>query len=384
MMDKEKLIDQYAERLPKRIIQDVKAHLPKNCDTKRLKKIMEAVVSEYEDTLAEPGESVGLVAAESIGEPSTQMTLRTFHFAGVSEMNVTMGLPRVIEVLDARKTLSTPMTEIYLKKPYSDGKDIKKISQRIKERKLKEFVKEISINIVENTVKIDLDKKKIEEYEQTHINILKLVDKAAKGFKTKQEGDTIFIDTVKEDNLNEIYKLKEKIKNLYFCGIKNITQVLPIQRGDEFLIVTAGINLKEILKLDFVDTFRTKSNDIYEMRRVFGIEAARQSIINEVTAMFESQGIDIDIRHVMLVADMMTNTGEIMGINRTGIVKDKSSVLARASFETPIKHIIQAAMSGEEDYLSSVIENVMINQPVPLGSGLPKLIANFDNQKNKR
>jgi len=110
---------------------------------------------------------------------------------------------------------------------------------------------------------------------------------------------------------------------------------------------------------------------------VLGIEAARQSIINEVFKVIETQGLNVDIRHIMLVADTMCITGQIKGITRYGIVGEKASVLARASFETPIKHIINAALIGEVDKLDSVVENVMLNQPVPVGTGLPGLITKF-------
>jgi DNA-directed RNA polymerase subunit A" len=175
--------------------------------------------------------------------------------------------------------------------------------------------------------------------------------------------------------LNDLLRLKQTLKEVYIKGIKGITQVLPVKREDEFLIVTAGTNLKEIFKHDFVDKERTFSNDIKEIASVLGIEAARQAVINEVYKVIETQGLDIDIRHIMLVAEAICTSGNVRGITRFGIVKEKSSVLARASFETPIKHIIEAALVGESDYLNSVVENVMLNQPVPVGTGLPGLIT---------
>ena len=133
--------------------------------------------------------------------------------------------------------------------------------------------------------------------------------------------------------------------------------------------------MKDILELPEVDASRTFSNDINEIYHVLGIEAARQAIINEVYKVIESQGLNINIRHIMLVADTMCATGIIKGITRYGVVSEKASVLARASFETPIKHLINAALEGEVDNLTSVVENVMINQPVPLGTGLPGLVT---------
>ena len=366
----------FEDKIPSTILEDVKNNLPDKISNAKVKKILKKVHQEYIDSLAAPGESVGLIGAESIGEPGTQMTLNTFHFAGVSELNVTTGLPRLIEILDARKTVKSRMMEIYLKKPYSEGKDIKKIAESIKETMMKEFIDEININVGDLLMDIKLDKTKLKNTGQTAESISKVLSKSSKGFKFKVKKDTITITSSSKDQaLNELYKFKDKIKDVHISGIKKVEQVLPVKRGDEYVIVTAGTNLKEILKKDFVDETRTRSNDLYEVEKVFGIEATRQLIIDEVLKVLDSQGINIDIRHIMLVADAMTFSGKLQGINRYGIVKEKPSILARASFETPIRHFINAALTGEIDYLNSVIENVMVNQMVPVGTGLPGLVT---------
>ena len=133
--------------------------------------------------------------------------------------------------------------------------------------------------------------------------------------------------------------------------------------------------------MEEVDAYRTTTNNIFEIEQVLGIEAARQSIINEIFKVIESQGLNVDVRHIMLVADTMCVSGTLKGITRYGVVSDKSSVLARASFETPIKHIINAALVGEVDNLDSVVENVMINQAIPIGTGLPSLAVKKQKQK---
>lgn len=369
------LNEHYLPLLNKKILSDIKKHLPEGLTKSQLKHIFDRTVVEYEESRVEPGESVGVISAESIGEPGTQMTLNTFHFAGVAEMNVTTGLPRIIEILDGRKTLSTPMMEIYLKSPYSEGKDIKRIALIIKETTVREVVSEFIINMMEFTIEIRPDDEKLKEIGMTRAGLIKALEKVVK-ISVKEKDNSIFVKaTAKESGLNELYKLKEKIKEAYLQGIKGITQVLPVKRGEEFIIVTAGTNLGKILALDFVDQTRTVSNDLYETAAVLGIEAARQAAINEIFKVIENQGLNIDKRHIMLVSDMMCTAGSVKGITRYGIVSEKSSVLARASFETPIKHIIDAALIGEEDTLSSVVENVMINQPIPVGTGLPGLVV---------
>jgi len=379
----EGLFREYVEKLPTKLLDEVREQLPAGITKKKVKLILEAVLAEYESASVDAGECVGLVCAESIGEPGTQMTLNTFHFAGVSEMNVTTGLPRLIEILDARKTIKSPLMEVALKEPYCRGEGIKKVAEKIKETLFKEYIKEISIDVVESSMRVELDQEKMKLIDMQFDTLLKTLTKSLKNFSIKKQGDALLEirSTSKEEPLKEVYRLREKIKDIYINGIKGISQVLPVKHGDEYFIFTAGTNLKAILKLEEVDPTRTVSNDLYEVEAILGIEAVREQIVREVQKVLEAQGIDIDIRHILLLADAMTMSGHLRGISRYGIVKEKPSVLARASFETPLKHIFNAAVTGESDPLNSVIENVMLNQPVPVGTGLPGLITKVKSSK---
>ncbi len=371
------IISEYEDRLPSKVIEDIRSNITKGISDAKLKKIMEATYEEYKNARVHPGESVGLIAAESIGEPGTQMTLNTFHFAGVAEMNVTLGLPRIIEILDGRKELESPMMEIYLKKPYASGKKIEELRHlalQIRETSLRDISTEFTINIADFTIEVKLDKDKMKQLELTNSKVMESISKQLKGYNIKDSKDLLVLKArTKEDVFNEAYKTKEKIKKITVKGIKGILQVLPVKREDEFVIITAGSNLADILQLEEVDAYRTATNNIFEVEQVLGIEAARQAIVNEIFKVIESQGLNVDVRHIMLVADTMCVSGSLKGITRYGVVSEKSSVLARASFETPIKHIINAALVGEVDNLNSVVENVMINQHVPIGTGLPSL-----------
>lgn len=372
----EELFEEYKDLLPLSIIEDIKAQMPKGVTKTKLKKILDVAVEEYNNMKIEPGESVGIISAESIGEPGTQMTLNTFHFAGVSEMNVTTGLPRIIEVLDASQSLKTPMMEIYLREPYKNGVDIKKAAQMIKETALQDIAAEFLINIPDSTIEVKVDPAKMEPLNLTAEKVHKLLDTSLKGISVKGKDSSLFLKPKgKEVSINELYKLKEKAKTIYVAGVKGIKQVLPVKRGNEFIIVTAGTNLAAVVELDFVDGTRTGSNDIFEIYEVLGIEATREAIVREVFKIINEQGLNVDVRHLMLVADTMCVSGKLRGITRYGIVSQKSSVLAKASFETPIRHIINAALVGEKDALNSVVENVMLNQPVPIGTGLLSLVT---------
>ena len=371
------LVRKYQEVMPPKIIEELKEHLPDRISQERLKKILKAVHKRYKDAQVHAGEAVGLVGAESIGEPGTQMTLNTFHFAGVSEMNVTVGLPRIIEIFDARKAIKTPMMEIFLKSPYNRADKIKGVALALKETKINDVVSEFGVEILESKVTLKLNMRILGELKTKSTDVALLIRSKIKNISVKTGDDTVEVALKggKEEDINKVYKLKEKIRVIKMKGIKGIAQVLPVKRGDEYIILTAGSNLKVVLKLKEVDAIRTMTNDIHEIREVLGVEAARQSIIDEVYKVVEAQGLNIDTRHVMLVADTMFADGKVKGITRYGVVREKTSVLDRASFETPIKHIINASLIGEVDNLNSVVENVMINQPVPLGTGLPGLVT---------
>src|SRR3990172_7859821 len=181
----EELKKEYEERLNSKIISDIVSNTPEKTPKNKLKEIFDKAVEVYDVSKVQPGECIGLIAAQSVGEPGTQMVLNTFHFAGVSEMNVTMGLPRIIEILDATKSISTPMMEIHLKKGHSDIEELKKIVRKIKEVKIKDIASEFSINIAEFTITITLDEKKMDELELTPSQIAKNFSKFSKTFSTK-------------------------------------------------------------------------------------------------------------------------------------------------------------------------------------------------------
>ncbi len=320
----------------------------------------------------DPGEAIGIITAQSFGEPSTQMVLRTFHFAGVSEMQVTQGLPRLIEIFDARKKPSSPKMEIYLDKEHNNEKSARVFAEKIKEIMMKELASEINLDFSDKKIEIKIDKTSLR---QAHITLKTVVDRLQEmGLKARESGDSVILN-VGEISFKEIYQLKEKIKDTIISGVKGVKQILIVKRGQDYVIITLGTNLKIILEIKEVNKNRTVSNDLHEIAEVFGIEAARQLIINEIYEVIRPQGLDIDKRHLKFVSDAMTNTGEVKGVTRIGIIAQKASVLARATFETPDKQFVNASIKGSRDKLTSVIENIILNQPVPVGTGLPGLLV---------
>ncbi|MEK6850805.1 MAG: hypothetical protein AABX85_04475 [Nanoarchaeota archaeon] len=318
------------------------------------------------------GEAVGVITAQSFGESSTQMVLNVFHSAGVAQMQITQGLPRLIEILDARKMPSTPLMEIYLDKEHNNEKDAKVVAEKIKEVKLKEIISEIRIDFSNKKIEITLDQKGLKS---VHVGAEKIVERLhEKGFKVKSNDLKVGLN-VSDLDFKQIYKLKEKLKETIISGVKSVEQVVVSNRGKDFIILTSGSNLKDVMEVKGIDKTKTRSNDIRDVASVLGIEAARQTIINEIKAVLEQQGLDINERHLKLIADAMTSSGIIKGVTRMGIISDKASVLARATFETPDKQFVNATIQGARDELSSVIENILLNQPIPVGTGLPGLLV---------
>ena len=324
------------------------------------------------DSKIVPGEAIGVITAQSFGEASTQMVLRVFHHAGVSQFQVTVGLPRLIEILDARKQPSTPMMEICLDKEHNNEKDSKVVAEKIKEVTLQEIIDEITIDFANKKIEIILDSKALKLIHSGPQKIAERLEE--KGFKLRNNDTKISIN-VSELDFKEIYKLKEKLKKTIISGIKGISQVVVVTRGRDYVVLTAGSNLKEIREFKGVDRDKIVSNDIHDTADVLGIEAARQTIVNEIKKVIESQGLDINERHLKLLADAMTSNGVVKGVTRMGIISEKASILARATFETPDKQFINATIQGGRDELKSVIENILLNQAIPVGTGLPGLLV---------
>ncbi|MGC9058501.1 MAG: DNA-directed RNA polymerase subunit A'' [Candidatus Nanoarchaeia archaeon] len=370
-------------------------------------KLFAQAMQAYLNAQIDPGEAVGLVAAQSIGEPGTQMTLRTHHFVGVAELNVTLGLPRIIEIFDARKEPKTPSMTIYLKRPHNKSRaSAEAFARKIKQVNLSELAKEISLNFSNFTITVDLEKEELDVHGISPSEVATVLQKQLK-LDVQLDGKKLIIKP-KEQNIKKIYRLKEKLKDVVVGGVKGISDTLPIYRKylksdaekmfsqdvlktltyledteeyAEYAVQTFGSNLKDILILDEVDPVRTTTNNILEVAKVLGIEAARNAIINEVMYVLQEQGIDVDYRHIALVADLMCVSGTVQGITRHGIISQRPSVLARAAFEIPLSHLVDASLSGERDKLSSVIENILINQPAPIGTGLPGLYVKMTREK---
>ncbi len=340
--------------------------------------VVDEAVREYKKALIEPGEAIGTVAAQSMGEPSTQMTLNTFHYAGVAEINVTLGLPRIIEIVDARKNPSTPIMTVYLdEKHRHDREKAMEVAKRIEGTTIENLAREMSIDILNFEFIVEVDPERIEKSGLNMERIQKKLEGSFKSAEFEVEGYTLVMRPKKVTKLSDLRKLAEKVKKHRLKGLSGVGKTVIRKEGDEYIIYTEGSNFKQVLRVPGVDPTRTRTNNIHEIAEVLGIEAARNAIIEEIVNTMREQGLEVDVRHIMLVADMMTLDGVILPIGRHGIVGEKASVLARAAFEITTQHLFQAAERGESDPLNGVVENVLIGQPVPVGTGIVRLAMNL-------
>ena len=404
----------------------------------------------YFNSICQPGELVGIISAQSIGEPSTQMTLNTFHFAGISSKSqVTRGLGRFKEVLSATRKIKSPYLTVYLKDDYKYNKiKANQVINDIAIIKIKDLIDSTEIyyennNNMKNIPDINTDASLdavynvFEEIEnngddiinpwvlEIKLNRKKLLDKNIKMidiytkiisefnpdykdisciFSDDNADDLIFkiqcidkgdSDTDQENEI-ELLKILENtlLNDLELSGIRYIENAAMSKyehvtyydeetnnyiKKPEWVIDTTGSNLLEIFNHPAVDTFKTFSNDIHEVLNVFGIEAARALIINEIHDIFEQSSSNVNFRHLALLADVMTNKGYIMSIDRHGINKSNRGPLAKCSFEETPDIILKAALFAEVDNINGVSSNIMLGQEPKIGTGSIDIL--FDEEK---
>lgn len=349
-------------------------------EEEQLEYLLNKVFINYNNSLMEANEPCGTVAAQSIGEPGTQMTLRTFHYAGVEEFSVTQGLPRLIEIVDARRFPSTPQMTIYLEEPYNKTEEEAiKVHNRIEQIRIEQITHDVDLDFVNWQIHINLITEICEKKGLDIDQIPEILKRYKKKGTIKREGNTIIIDPGIED-LQSLQKLREKILKKVVKGVRGVKRGLltPSDNNEEWVIKTEGTNMQGVIQIDGVDTTRTVSNHIHEIEKLYGIEAARKMIITEAQKVLEQQGLDVDLRHLLILADLMCYTGSIQSIGRHGISGSKSSVFARAAFEVTVNQLLDAGLYGEQELLRGIPENVIIGQVIPIGTGRTNIMFDLD------
>jgi DNA-directed RNA polymerase II subunit RPB1 len=416
----------------------------KRFNRKALIILLETISTNYQKAIVHPGEMVGMIAAQSIGEPTTQMTLNTFHFAGVaSKSNATRGVPRVEEILTLSENPKKPSVTIYLKNNERDNiEKAQELKYTLEYTSLKDVVDTVSICFDPDnlTTLIEEDQPLMAEYNEfqqliqecqdnsfedeseemskwiirLEMNKEAMLDKHismddihfAVSNSYKEDINCVYTDMNTDklifrirltnsntknnkkslDQSDEIYKLKNfqnnLLNNIILRGIKHIPKVLLrktvndlvmedanyIQK-DGWVLDTVGTNLKDILSLNTINSNKTFSNDIQEIYRTLGIEAARQSIFNELLEAMEHAGVYINYHHMALLCDRMSATFKMVSIFRHGINNDNIGPIAKASFEETPEMFLRAARHAELDMMTGVSANIMVGQEGYFGTG---------------
>ena len=350
-----------------------------------IEKVLRKTIDLIQRALAEPGEAVGVVTAQSIGEPGTQMTLRTFHFAGVKERNVTLGLPRLIELVDARKKPVTPTMDIYLDKEHRVSREkALEVAQQIIFTKVGDLILKTDTDYT-GVISFHLSEEKLSERGCNFKDVYEVLKGSKKKYDISMNEKKYFIKVTmpEESDAQLILTLKNKLLNARVKGVPDIERVTIVKQDEEWIIQTAGSNLAKVLSIDGVDTSRSTTNNVYEIWQTLGIEAARTALIKEITNTLEEQGLEVDTRHIMLVADLMTSKGHLQQIGRHGIAGTKTSVLARAAFEITVPTIARASLEGQVEALKGVTENVIVGATVPVGTGMVDLYMSVKEENGK-
>ncbi|KAL4255325.1 DNA-directed RNA polymerase subunit [Pleurotus pulmonarius] len=347
----------------------------------------------YAKARIEPGSTVGAVGAQSIGEPGTQMTLKTFHFAGVASMNVTLGVPRIKEIINAAKVISTPIISCRLVTCNSEP------SARIVKGRLEKTLLGDIASVLEEAwapeytyVGIIIDTQAIMKLQlELTLDDIKWAIVAHKKLKIKQESITMIPRKnrlrIYVDGQDKFYRLREFKRNLASVVVKGVPTIARAiinikdkddhrgKKGDKELLVE-GYGLQKCMITEGVIGEQTTSNHVIEVAQVLGIEAARRTIINEIQYTMKSHDMIIDPRHVMLLGDVMTYKGEVLGITRFGVAKMKDSVMMLASFEKTTDHLFDASAYGKNDSIAGVSESIIMGNPAArCGTSMPALYS---------
>ena len=343
----------------------------------------------YNKAKAEPGQAVGIVTAQSIGEPGTQMTLRTFHFAGIAERNVTLGLPRLIELVDARKKPVTPTMDIYLDgDAKTDQTKAIDVAKNILQTTVNDLIADTDTDYAQTTEKsatisLNLNQRKLNDRSCTIDDVLTALE-SNKKFKVETLGDTLVLNLVDEESdVQTVVGIKNKVLKTTVKGVPDVQRVTIVKKDNEWVIQTTGSNLAKVLGVKGIDRNNIRTNNVSEIAETLGIEAARNALINELSSTLEDQGLEVDQRYLMLVSDLMCHRGYMQQIGRHGIAGTKDSVLARAAFEITVPTIAGAARTGETEKLKGITENVIVGSQIPIGSGTVDLYMQVAKKKGQ-
>lgn len=362
--------------------------------------MLDTIKYTYESSLVNRGEMVGTIAAQSLGEPITQLTLNTFHSAGISEKNVTLGVPRLKEIINTAKNIKSPSMTIFL--DTKSDVSLKDLTEKITRTDFNTFV--TGSSILYNADYLDFEKHYYEYIdssifcpwcihinysskilEKLHISIYEITMILMNMYENvhiipshENSDNPILVFRFSKNDINYDELLTFLNTLLYDTILFGNSKITKVFKKDEYTLETDGSVLLDILGIDGVDKTSTFSNDIVEIYNVLGIEAARSAILNEIRNVIEFDGSYVNYRHICLLVETMTNKGKLMAITRHGINRTMSGPLMKCSFEETINVLIDATINSEKDELKGVTENIMLGKITKSGTGCVDLHLDMD------
>lgn len=366
----------------------------------------------YHSSMIHAGESVGILAAQSLGEKGTQTTLNTFHKAGASEKTVVAGVPRFWEILNATRSPKAASCNIHFTSGNSSIQELRKtIGHSMVEFSLEKLAREMNICIdkqpeewyevfkimynnnfeqFQHCICIKLKKEILYEYGITLEFIANIIEKQFDDvkcvFSPLYIGEIhVYVDTrsievpdnisafIAPENSHLVYLediVLPVLEKLHICGIPGISNIFfTTDQHQKWIVETDGSNFSQILALENVDKTKTMTNNMWEVYETLGVEAARQFLIEEFLNIMSG----IHVAHIKLLVDRMTYAGSISSISRYSMRSEGSGVLAKASFEESFENLLNAAANGERESTNGVSASIICGKLAKFGTGICEL-----------
>jgi len=366
-------------------------------------KIILAIKKQLAKTLVPAGDAVGVITAQSVGERQTQMTLNTFHRAGLISTTVVTGVPRFSELLNATKNPKSCSATIRFKPPCKTIADARKLGSKIvltlvadiiDKYKVEPFSEEPWYKVFCSAKDIQLDSNfrircflKKETLFTRKINPMTI----CQAIEEEYEDLTCIVSPLSVGILDIFFNppSEDLAKVTIFCqktmipqlkqtpirGVPGITEIFYQDDDDgNWFAATTGSNFKMLANLPFIEFENLLSNDMWEIYHNLGVEAAREFLIEEFTNVVSSDGTYINARHIMLIADIMTQLGSIVSVSRYGMKREITGPIAKASFEESLCNFMNAGAFGEVESTKGCSASVMIGKTCKLGAGLCDIV----------
>ncbi|KAH8918847.1 DNA-directed RNA polymerase III subunit C1 [Atractiella rhizophila] len=356
-----------------------------------IRKFLDLCWYKYIKCKIEPGTAVGAVGAQSIGEPGTQMTLKTFHFAGVASMNITLGVPRIKEIINASKKISTPIITAKLVSQFSEH-----AARIVKGRIEQTYLGDIAA-ILEDCyhdqhlyLSVHIDRDAIRKL-QLEVTLDSIRDSIISAPKLKIGASQVHVVSKKgrirvyceggakgETAHARMMYLRRALPKVVVKGFPSLARAVikTVDEDQSKELLVEGYGFRDVMVTDGVVGTKTTSNHIMDVKAVLGIEAARSSIIDQISYTMASHNLGVDPRHMMLLGDIMCYKGEVLGITRFGVARMKDSVLMLASFEKTTDHLFDSSLYSKKDAISGVSECIIVGAPANnCGTAMPSLVT---------